>query len=90
MVNLTRAASTAITLLVWAVWSDRIKTRYPFVLAGLTFCLVGFVINICDVPIGAKYFGTFLIVAGSYAGFPGVVAWCVPLFFIRASLDLGS
>lgn len=64
-----------ITLLIWAVWSDRIKTRYPFVLAGLTFCLVGFVINICDVPIGAKYFGTFLIVAGSYAGFPGVVAW---------------
>ncbi|KAI0708311.1 MFS general substrate transporter [Earliella scabrosa] len=63
------------TLLVWAVWSDRIKKRYPFVLAGLVFCCVGFIINISPVSIGAKYFGTFLIVAGAYAGFPGVVAW---------------
>ncbi|RPD60540.1 MFS general substrate transporter [Lentinus tigrinus ALCF2SS1-7] len=63
------------TLLVWAIWSDRIKKRWPFVLAGLVYCLVGFAINISDVPIGAKYFGTFLIVAGAYAGFPGVVAW---------------
>ncbi|KAI0649688.1 MFS general substrate transporter [Trametes meyenii] len=64
-----------LTLIVWAVWSDRIKKRYPFVLAGLTFCLVGFAINISDVAIGVKYFGTFLVVAGSYAAFPGVVAW---------------
>ncbi|KAI9056478.1 MFS general substrate transporter [Trametes sanguinea] len=63
------------TLLVWAIWSDKIKKRYPFILAGLTFILVGFAINITDVPIGAKYFGTFLVVAGAYAGFPGVVAW---------------
>ena len=41
-------------------------------------CLIGFAINIADVSIGAKYFGTFLVVAGAYAGFPGVVAWCVP------------
>ena len=67
----------AATLLVWAIWSDRIKKRWPFVLAGLVYCLVGFAINISDVPIGVKYFGTFLIVAGAYAGFPGVVAWCV-------------
>ena len=66
---------TAATLLVWAIWSDRIKKRYPFVLAGLTYILVGFAINISDVPAGAKYFGTFLVVAGAYAGFPGVVAW---------------
>nr|VWP02019.1 Hyaluronate lyase (EC (Hyaluronidase) (HYase) [Ganoderma boninense] len=60
---------------VFAMWSDRLKKRYPFVLAGLVYCLVGFAINIADVSIGAKYFGTFLIVAGAYAGFPGVVAW---------------
>ena len=69
---------TAATLLWWAVWSDRLKKRYPFVLAGLLYCLVGFAINISDVSIGVKYFGTFLVVAGAYAGFPGVVAWCVP------------
>ncbi|KAH9914901.1 MFS general substrate transporter [Epithele typhae] len=64
-----------VTLLVWSVWSDRIKKRYPFILAGLVLSLVGLVINIADVSVGAKYFGTFLVVAGSYAGFPGVVAW---------------
>jgi hypothetical protein len=40
-------------------------------------CLVGFSINISDVAPGVKYFGTFLCVGGSYAGFPGVVAWQV-------------
>ncbi|KAJ8454955.1 hypothetical protein ONZ51_g12724 [Trametes cubensis] len=59
------------TLLVWAIWSDRIKKRYPFVLAGLTYILVGFAINISDVPAGAKYFGTFLVVAGAVCRLPG-------------------
>ncbi|KAH9914900.1 major facilitator superfamily domain-containing protein [Epithele typhae] len=45
-----------ITLLLWAFWSDRIKKRYPFILAGLDF-------------------GTFLVVTGAYAGFPGIIAW---------------
>ena len=50
--------------------------RSPFILIGLTMLLIGFSINISDVPRGAKYFGTFFCVAGSYASFPGVVAWC--------------
>ena len=78
---LTYHHPSAATLLVWAVWSDRIKKRYPFVLAGLVFCCVGFIINISPVSIGAKYFGTFLIVAGAYAGFPGVVAWYIAFSF---------
>ena len=45
--------------------------------AGLVYCFVGFVINISPAPIGVKYFGTFLVVAGAYAGFPGVIAWYV-------------
>ena len=69
---------TAATLLWWAVWSDRLKKRYPFVLAGLVYCLVGFAINIAAVGIGAKYFGTFLVVAGGYASYPASVAWSVP------------
>ena len=67
----------AATLLVWAIWSDRIKKRWPFVLAGLVYCLVGFAINISAVGIGAKYFGTFLIAIGGYASFPAVNAWYV-------------
>lgn len=62
-------------LLIFAHYSDKLKLRYPFILAGLVMCAVGFAINIADVAIGVKYFGTFLVVAGSYAAFPGIVTW---------------
>ncbi|KAI0055359.1 MFS general substrate transporter [Artomyces pyxidatus] len=64
-----------ITLYTFAIWSDHIQKRSPFILAGLCMLLVGFAINIADVPSGVKYFGTFFCVAGSYASFPGVVSW---------------
>ncbi|KZT63331.1 MFS general substrate transporter [Daedalea quercina L-15889] len=67
--------TTAIGLVVFALWSDHIKMRSPFIFAGLLISLVGFAINISDAPIGVKYFGTFFCVTGSYAAFPGVVAW---------------
>ena len=61
--------------------------RSPFILLGLVMCLIGFTINISNVKNGVKYFGTFLCVAGSYAAFPGVVAWCVSLFFAFCDND---
>jgi len=64
-----------VVLGLFAYFSDRLLMRSPFIYASLFFCLVGFSINISDVSSGAKYFGTFLIVAGAYAGFPGVVVW---------------
>ncbi|KAI0356828.1 MFS general substrate transporter [Trametes cingulata] len=64
-----------ITVVAWSKWSDNIKKRSPFICAGLVLCLVGFAINVSDVSIGAKYFGTYLVVTGSYAGFPGNVSW---------------
>ena len=60
--------------------------RYPFILAGLVMLTIGFAINISDVPIGVKYFGTFFCVSGSYAAFPGIVAWCV-LEFLHSTAD---
>jgi len=64
-----------IVLLFFSSYSDKLRARSPFILAGLTMCIVGFSINISDAPAGVKYFGTFFCVAGSYAAFPGVVAW---------------
>jgi len=64
-----------IVLLAFATWSDHVKLRSPFVLAGLVMCMIGFAINISDVPVGVKYFGTFFCVSGSYAAFPGIIAW---------------
>ncbi|KAF9044938.1 MFS general substrate transporter [Panaeolus papilionaceus] len=64
-----------IVLYLFAIYSDRLKLRSPFIFLGLTFCLIGFVINISSAPSGVKYFGTFFVVTGSYATFPGIVAW---------------
>ncbi|KAG2040562.1 MFS general substrate transporter [Suillus americanus] len=67
--------AATLTLLVFAYYSDKLKIRSPFILSGLTMCLVGFSINISTAPIGVKYFGTFLIVMGSYAAYPGAISW---------------
>ncbi|KAI5118655.1 hypothetical protein M0805_002575 [Coniferiporia weirii] len=64
-----------LTLLLFGHYSDKTKLRSPFILLGLTMCLIGFSINISDASVGVKYFGTFFCVAGSYAAFPGVVTW---------------
>ena len=60
---------------IFSYFSDKYKRRSPFILAGLTMCLIGFSINISDTKPGVKYFGTFFCVAGSYAAFPGVISW---------------
>ncbi|KAF9255008.1 MFS general substrate transporter [Marasmius fiardii PR-910] len=62
-------------LYIFAHFSDKTRLRSPFIYAALILCLIGFSINISNVPHGVKYFGTFLVVTGSYAGFPGIVAW---------------
>ena len=71
----------AICVYTFAYFSDKLKIRSPFILFGLCMCLIGFTINISNVNNGIKYFGTFFCVAGSYAALPGVVAWCVSVFF---------
>ncbi|KAF8507520.1 MFS general substrate transporter [Hysterangium stoloniferum] len=66
--------ATTLTL-TWGYYSDKVGRRYPFILMGLCMLTIGFAIQISDAHRGAKYFGTFFCVAGSYAAFPGVVAW---------------
>ncbi|KAH0838727.1 MFS general substrate transporter [Lanmaoa asiatica] len=66
-----------IILLIWAHYSDKLKIRSVFIYAGLLLLLIGYSINISNASNGVKYFGTFLIVIGSYASFPGVVSWYV-------------
>ena len=63
--------------MVWGVWSDHVQMRAPFVFAGLSLSAIGFGINICNVSVGVKYFGTFLVVIGGYAGFPAIPSWWV-------------
>ncbi|KAF8427633.1 MFS general substrate transporter [Boletus edulis BED1] len=64
-----------IVLLIWGHYSDKLKIRSVFIYSGLLLLLIGYSINILDAPNSVKYFGTYLIVVGSYASFPGVIAW---------------
>jgi len=64
-----------IVLLFFAHYSDKLRVRSPFIIAGLLLLVIGFSIQISEAAPGAKYFGTFLCVAGSYATFPAIVAW---------------
>ena len=71
-------AYVAINVLIWSYWSDSVQMRSPFIAFGLVLCLVGFALNIADLPIGVKYFGTFLVATGGYAAFPSTTVWYVP------------
>ncbi|KAI5995996.1 MFS general substrate transporter [Pisolithus orientalis] len=64
-----------IVLLVIADLSDRMQRRSPFIFASQVIAIVGFIINITDVPNGVKYFGTYLCVAGPYTGGVGSIIW---------------
>lgn len=78
--SLKLTALSATVLLIFAHYSDKTKLRSPFILLGLTMCLIGFSINISNASHGVKYFGTFFCIAGSYAAFPGIVTWYLFLF----------
>jgi len=64
-----------IVSLLFAHFSDKLRLRWPFLLASLLFCAVGFSINFSNASNAVKYFGTFLCVAGPYSATPGFVAW---------------
>ncbi|OAX32847.1 MFS general substrate transporter [Rhizopogon vinicolor AM-OR11-026] len=67
--------AAATTLLFFAHYSDKLKIRSPFILAGFMMCLIGLSINISTAPNSVKYFGTFFIVIGSYASVPSIISW---------------
>jgi sugar phosphate permease len=68
-------AVATILLLTFAYFSDGLRIRWPFILAGLLISSIGFAINISNASDGVKYFGTFLCVSGAHSASPGTVAW---------------
>ncbi|EIW52131.1 MFS general substrate transporter [Trametes versicolor FP-101664 SS1] len=64
-----------IVVLICSIYSDRMKLRSPFVFSGLVLALVGYGINVADVSIGVKYFGTYLVVVGAYLSAPMELTW---------------
>ncbi|KAF8838719.1 MFS general substrate transporter [Paxillus ammoniavirescens] len=68
-------AIATVVLFTFAYYSDKLRLRSPFVLAGQIIALIGFIINISNAPSGVKYFGTHLCVIGSYVAPPGAISW---------------
>lgn len=53
-----------ITTLTVAYLSDRTMMRGPFIIGSMFVVVIGYIILICDVAPGVKYFAIFLTVAG--------------------------
>ena len=64
--------------------------RAPFVFAGLSLCAIGFGINICNVSVGVKYFGTFLVAIGGHASYATIITWYVRPHTLSAARDAGQ
>lgn len=56
--------------------SGKLSLRWPFVLTGAIFALVGWVIQLEQVqPPGVRYFALYIIAFGSFMQFPILVGW---------------
>ena len=67
----------AILTILFAVYSDKLRIRFPFILLGQLLTVIGLAILLSDVSPGVHYFGTFLCIGGAYAADPGIFAWYV-------------
>ncbi|KIJ08926.1 hypothetical protein PAXINDRAFT_17976, partial [Paxillus involutus ATCC 200175] len=65
----------AVTVLVFGYFSDKLKLRSPFIFAGQSVALLGYIINITDAPSGVKFFGAYLCIIGTFACSPGPISW---------------
>lgn len=65
----------AIYTYVSAVLSDKYKKRAPFLILSSVVAIVGLAIIAYAKPLGVRYFGAFLCIAGSQNNVPGVLAY---------------
>ncbi|KIK81633.1 hypothetical protein PAXRUDRAFT_15139 [Paxillus rubicundulus Ve08.2h10] len=68
-------ALATVTTLVFSYFSDKCKLRSPFIFAGQSIALLGYIINISDAPSSVKFFGTYLCIIGSFSSAPGGTSW---------------
>ncbi|KAF8833358.1 MFS general substrate transporter [Paxillus ammoniavirescens] len=66
---------SAAMVLVFGYFSDKLKLRSPFVFAGQSVSMLGYIINITGAPSGVKFFGAYLCIIGTFACSPGPISW---------------
>ncbi|ODQ51705.1 MFS general substrate transporter [Saitoella complicata NRRL Y-17804] len=60
--------------IIFAYYSDRLKHRSSFIIAGCGLSFLGYTIAFSTLNPNVRYFSMFLAAIGSYSGFPSVVA----------------
>lgn len=66
----------AISYLIIGFLSDKTKLRSPFLLGVLSSCLIGYIIlAVPSSPVGARYFGVFMVAIGIYASTSLNLVW---------------
>jgi hypothetical protein len=70
-------AVAAVVCLSVCYLSDKFKHRYGFIIFGVLVGSIGYILLLCQrtLPVGAKYFALFLLVASGYIVQPISVAW---------------
>lgn len=71
--------------IIFAFWSDHVQQRSPFIMAGFSIAVVGFIAQLCiphpKMP-GLTYGFLFPVAAGLYCPFIQIVCWigkcCLP------------
>ena len=66
-----------IVTLITAVFTDRLRHRYAFIMAGISLATIGYVILLVQkgVPIAGRYFAIYLITVGGYIAQPVTLVW---------------
>lgn len=66
----------AFIALTTAIWTGKVGIRYPFAIAGFLASIIGWSIELAQVPNSAvRYFALYLIAAGSFLVLPLLVLW---------------
>lgn len=67
----------AVTCLVSAFLTDRLRHRYAFAMLGVVIASVGYIVLLAQesVSVGARYFAVYLVMAGGYITQPITLVW---------------
>jgi len=70
-----------------AYFTDRLRHRFSFVMAGTAVAALGMILLLCllSIPVGARYFACFAITVGAYMAQPVTLAWLSNQ--VRASVE---
>ncbi|KAK2811321.1 hypothetical protein FQN50_002197 [Emmonsiellopsis sp. PD_5] len=69
--------TATVTTIIAAIFSDRLRHRFGFILAGCFVTTVGYIILFMQqhVAVGVRYFALFAITSGAYLAHPITMTW---------------